>query len=94
LVRRALVRLSARGDAWVDVGSSPFPAELFNGSGLTKPFTTYVLTFSDKRAGIVLYNIWGKTATKPTITTQAGQFADGAVVVKSRSVPRTRMHGQ
>ena len=67
----------------VYVGSSPFSAELFNGSGLTKPFTTYVLTFYDKRAGNVLYNIWGKAATKPTITTAAAQFADGAVVVKA-----------
>jgi len=65
------------------VGSSPFPAGLFNGSGLTKPFTTYVLTFYDKRAGNVLYNIWGKDATKPTITTDATQFGEGAVVVKA-----------
>lgn len=67
----------------VYVGSSPFPAELFQGSGLTKPFTTYVLTFYDKRAGNVLYNIWGKTAIQPTITTSATQFAENAVVVKA-----------
>lgn len=67
----------------VYVGSSPFPAELFNGSGLTKPFTTYVLTFYDKRAGNALYNIWDKAATNPKITTAAAQFADGAVIVKA-----------
>ena len=37
----------------------------------------------DKRAGNVLYNIWGKDATKPTITTDATQFGEGAVVVKA-----------
>ena len=60
------------------VGSSPFAAELFNGSGLTKPFTTYVLTFYDKRAANALYNVWGATATTPKI--EAG----------ARSSPKTR----
>ncbi len=65
------------------VGSSPFAAELFNGSGLTKPFTTYVLTFYDKRAANALYNVWGATATRPKIQAGAPQFAEASVVVKA-----------
>jgi hypothetical protein len=65
------------------VGSSPFPADLFSGSGLTKPFTTYVLTFYDKRAANALYNVWGKTAETPAIKPGTPQFAEGAIVVKA-----------
>ncbi len=65
------------------VGSSPFLPDLFNGSGLTKPFTTYVLTFYDRRAANALYKVWGATATKPNLTAGAPQFADSAVVVKA-----------
>ena len=65
------------------VGSSPFAPELFNGSGLTKPFTTYVLTFYDKRAANALYNVWGATATTPKIEAGAPQFAEDSVVVKA-----------
>ena len=50
------------------IGSSPFLPDLFNGSGLTKPFTTYVLTFYDRRAANALYKVWGATATKPNLT--------------------------
>jgi hypothetical protein len=67
----------------VYVGSSPFPAELFAASGLTKPFSTYVLTFYDKRAANTFYKIWGKTAQKPVLQTDAAQYAQGAVVVKA-----------
>jgi hypothetical protein len=65
------------------VGSSPFPPTLFNGSGLTKPFTTYVLTFYDRRAAHSLYNVWGATASAPTIETSAAQFAESSVVIKA-----------
>ena len=65
------------------VGSSPFAPELFNGSGLTKPFTTYVLTFYDKRAANALYNVWGATATTPKIEAGAPQFTEDSVVVKA-----------
>jgi hypothetical protein len=65
------------------VGSSPFPAELFKGSGLTKPFTTYVLTFYDKRAANALYKVWGTTAKTPKIEPGAPQFAEASVVVKA-----------
>ena len=65
------------------VGSTPFPPDLFKGSGLTKPFTTYVLTFYDKRAANALYNVWGVTATNPAIKAGTPQFADGGIVVKA-----------
>jgi len=65
------------------VGSSPFPPELFKGSGLTKPFTTYVLTFYDRRAAHSLYNVWGVAATTPKIEPGAPQFAEASVVVKA-----------
>lgn len=65
------------------VGSTPFAPELFQGSGLSKPFTTYVLTFYDKRAANALYNVWGATATTPAIKPGAPQFVDGGIVVKA-----------
>ncbi len=65
------------------VGSSPFPPDLFNGSGLTKPFTTYVLTFYDRRTAHSLFNVWGATALTPKIETSATQFAEASVVVKA-----------
>jgi hypothetical protein len=65
------------------VGSSPFMPDLFNGSGLTKPFTTYVLTFYDRRAAHSLYNVWGATATTPKIAAGTPQFAEASVVVKA-----------
>ena len=65
------------------VGSTPFLPDLFSGSGLTKPFTTYVLTFYDKRAGNALYNVWGKTAENPAIKPGAPQFAEGGISVKA-----------
>jgi hypothetical protein len=65
------------------VGSSPFPAALFHGSGLSKPFTTYVLTFYDRRAAHSLYRVWGETATTPKLEPGVPQFAEGAVIVKA-----------
>jgi hypothetical protein len=67
----------------VYVGSSPMAADLFKESGLTKPFSTYVLTFYDKRAGYMLGNVWGKSATSPNIVTEAGQFMENSIVVKA-----------
>jgi hypothetical protein len=65
------------------VGSSPFPPELFRGSGLMKPFTTYVLTFYDRRAAHSLYKVWGTTATTPKIEIGTPQFAEDSVIVKA-----------
>jgi hypothetical protein len=65
------------------VGSQDFPASLFNGSGLTKDFTTYVLTYYDRRAANSLYNVWGTTAMTPVLTAGPQQFAENAVIVKA-----------
>jgi hypothetical protein len=56
---------------------------LFKGSSLTKLFTTYVLTFYDKRAANALYKVWGTTATAPKIEPGAPQFAEASVVIKA-----------
>lgn len=65
------------------LGSSPFAPELFKGSGLTKPFSTYVLTFYDKIAANTIFNVWGVTAEKPKIEIDTTQFAESAIVVKA-----------
>jgi hypothetical protein len=64
------------------VGTDGFTPDLFTGTGLSKPFTTYVLTYYDKRAANTLYKVWGRTAQDPTLNIQASQFAEGSVVVK------------
>jgi hypothetical protein len=65
------------------VGSSYLPVSQYPGTGLTQPFTTYVLTFYDQRAANTLYNVWGTSAMNPALTPTSGQFATGAVVVKA-----------
>lgn len=65
------------------VGGSELDASLFSQSGLTKPITTYVLTYYDKTAATTLSKIWGKTAMKPVIKTAATQFPEGAVITKA-----------
>jgi hypothetical protein len=65
------------------VGSSPFTPDLFKGSGLTKPFTTYVLTFYNARAANMMSKMWGTTALKPNMANNAPQMAEGSIVVKA-----------
>lgn len=65
------------------VGSQVLDASLFAKSGLTKPISTYVLTYYDKTAATTLYNIWGTTAMQPNVTPSSTQFAEGAIVVKA-----------
>jgi len=65
------------------VGSEDFPAALFAQSGLTKDFTTYVLTYYDRTAANTLTTLWGQTAMKPNITTAATQFMENSIVVKA-----------
>lgn len=65
------------------VGSADFPASLFDGSGLTKAFTTYVLTYYDRRAATSLYRVWGRGGMHPDLKPGAAQFMEGAVVVKA-----------
>ena len=64
------------------VGSANFASDLFKGSGLTKDFTTYVLTFYDRRAANALYNVWGTTALNPSILPGRPQFAEAGISVK------------
>lgn len=61
------------------VGST-FPGGTFVNQ--SQSMTTHVLTFYDAHAANTLYNIWGTTAMTPTLTTAAGQFAEGSVIVK------------
>ncbi|HEX6376660.1 MAG TPA: hypothetical protein VFZ91_13180 [Allosphingosinicella sp.] len=65
------------------VGSEILPVSQYPGTGLTAPFTTYVLTFYDQRAANTLYNVWGTSAMNPALTATSGQFATGAVIVKA-----------
>ncbi len=65
------------------VGNDEAPVSQYPRTGLSKPFTTYVLTYYDKRAANSLFNVWGTSAMDPAITKSSGQFADGAVVVKA-----------
>lgn len=65
------------------VGTQGFPAELFKDSGLTKDFSTYVLTYYDRRAANALQKVWGTTAEHPAIVPGNPQFAEGGIVVKA-----------
>ncbi len=65
------------------VGSSVLDKSLFQGSGLTKPITTYVLTYYDKTAAQTLQKIWSKTAMKPLVTPVTTQFPEGSLIVKA-----------
>ena len=65
------------------VGNSELDASLFKDSGLTKPITTYVLTYYDKTAAQTLYKVWNKTAMKPAITPSSTQFPEGSLIVKA-----------
>jgi len=58
------------------VGSSSLDTSLFQASGLTKPITTYVLTYYDKTAELTLNNIWKDTAMKQQITPSSTQFPE------------------
>ena len=65
------------------VGSSVLDQSLFQGSGLTKPITTYVLTYYDRTAAQTLRKIWNKTAMKPVVTPASTQFPEGSLIVKA-----------
>ena len=65
------------------VGSSPLSNTLFSGSGLTKPISTYVLTYYDKTAAVTLNKVWGSTAMTPSVTAQNTQFAEGSIIIKA-----------
>lgn len=68
------------------VGNGLLDQSLFQASGLTKPMTTYVLTYYDKTAAQTLQRIWGKTAMKPNVTPVTTQFPEGSLIVKAAFV--------
>jgi hypothetical protein len=68
---------------------STFDASLFPGTGLSKTFTTYVLTFYDDRASRALSRVWGSTAMTPTLTNSSAQFDEGAIIVKAAFIDIT-----
>jgi hypothetical protein len=71
------------------LGTAEFPVDQFPGTGLTKPFSTYVLTFYDRRAANTLYKVWGVDATNPNLPPTDSQirstvqFTPGSLVVKA-----------
>jgi hypothetical protein len=66
------------------VGSNPLDASLFAASGLTKPITTYVLTYYDKVAAQTLNHVWTAGAgMKPAVTPTTTQFAEGSLIIKA-----------
>ncbi len=65
------------------VGSSPLDASLFKGSGLTKPITTYVLTYYNQTAAPTLNKVWGSSAMTPSVSPQTTQFAEGSIIIKA-----------
>ncbi|MDF1779942.1 MAG: hypothetical protein P1U67_01475 [Alcanivoracaceae bacterium] len=64
------------------VGSSDFDKDLFDGTGLKKDFSTYVLTMYNEVAANTLYNVWQTDAMNPQITATDTQFAENSVVTK------------
>lgn len=65
------------------VGGSSLDTSLFAASGLTKPITTYVLTYYDKTAAQTLKNVWGTTAMTPAVTPKTTQFPEGSLIIKA-----------
>ena len=68
------------------VGNGLLDQSLFKDSGLTKPITTYVLTYYDKTAAQTLQKIWKKTAMNPVVTPKTTQFPEGSLIVKAAFV--------
>ncbi|MFT3856713.1 MAG: hypothetical protein QM742_04170 [Aquabacterium sp.] len=68
------------------VGTQEFDKSLFAQSGLTKPLTTYVLTYYDRTAAVTLNRIWGQTGMKPVVNPKTTQFDEGALIVKASFV--------
>ncbi len=63
------------------VGVERFDDSLFPKSGLTKPFTTYVITYYNRTAGQTLGAIW-RDPQAPRLDGGATQYADGSITVK------------
>lgn len=67
------------------VGTAFFAPSLFAQSGLTKPMSSYVITYFDRTAAQTLGAIW-KSPIKPTLSTQTTQYAEGSIIVKAAFV--------
>lgn len=68
------------------VGNGLLDKSLFEKSGLTKPITTYVLTYYDKTSAQTLQKVWGKTALNPLVTPTSTQLPEGSLIVKAAFV--------
>lgn len=68
------------------VGGSSLDNSLFAASGLSKPITTYVLTYYDRTAAVTLKKVWGADALQPAVSTATTQYAEGAIIVKAAFV--------
>ncbi|QSX78902.1 hypothetical protein [Agrilutibacter solisilvae] len=64
-------------------GSTCFSPVLFPKSGLTQPFTTYVLVFYNDVAARSLQRVWGSASLAPDLSNNASQFDEGSIVVKA-----------
>lgn len=68
------------------VGAGSLDTSLFAKSGLTRPMTTYVLTYYDKTAAQTLRKVWNTSARKPALTPASTQYAEGSLIVKAAFV--------
>jgi hypothetical protein len=66
------------------VGKEVIPSAPFRATGLTKNFSSYVLTYYDERAAISLARVWGKSAMNPAFGGDALQFPEGSTIVKAQ----------
>jgi len=64
------------------VGIEKVDNSLFPKSGLTKPFTTYVITYYNRTAAQTIGKIWGRDPKAPVLAGGATQYAEGAITVK------------
>ncbi|GAB3437114.1 hypothetical protein NX773_08255 [Massilia solisilvae] len=55
---------------------------LFPRSRLSKPFTTYTVTYYNKTAAQTLGKIWGTSAMSPIVDQASTQYAEGSITVK------------
>lgn len=65
------------------LGSACMAPELFPKSGLTEPFSTYVLVFYNDIAAQSLYRVWGQGAVSPNFSDDAAIFDEGSIIVKA-----------
>lgn len=64
------------------VGIDKVDNSLFPKSGLTKPFTTYVITYYNRTAAQTIGKIWGRDPNAPVLTGGATRYAEGSITVK------------